>query len=152
MCFIPNYRYHNIVKGDIKDLLQNLNAFCFNCQQVACLYTFSKYRFSSKIVFKSGQLFDILQRAVHFNHQSTRVDRMPSFAEKRLLKKKFKKQLSSSFQKTKSTQNNGSVFTDRIDHVQKTKFELEPIKIVYCFLNGNGINTNISTSFEKMPL
>ena len=91
MCFLTNCRYHNILKGNIKELLQKLDAFCFNYQHVDCLYTLFKYRFSGKIVFKSGHLFDKVQRAVQFNQQNTGVDRMPSIAKKRLLRKKYKK-------------------------------------------------------------
>ena len=114
MCFLPNCRYHFILIGNIKELLQNLDAFCFNYQHVDCLYTLFKYRFSGKIVIKSGQLFDNLQKAVHFNQQNRGVERMPSIAKKRLLRKKYKKHLLSCFQKTKSTQTSGSVFADRI--------------------------------------
>ena len=92
-----------------------------------CLYTLFKYRFNGKIVIKSGQLFDYLQGAVLFNQQNRGVERMPSIAKKRFLRKKYKKHLLSSFQKTKSTQTSGSVFADRIEQVKKTKFELELI-------------------------
>ena len=37
MCFLPNYRYHIMLKGNIKELLQNLDAFCFIYQHVDCL-------------------------------------------------------------------------------------------------------------------
>ena len=30
MCFLPNCRYHIILIGNIKELLQKLDAFCFN--------------------------------------------------------------------------------------------------------------------------
>ena len=63
---------------------------------------------------------------------------MPSIAKKRLLRKKYKKHLFSSFQKTKSTQTSGSVFEERIEKVKKTKSEFELIKIVDCFLDGHG--------------
>ena len=138
ICFLPNCRYHIILIGNNKELLQKLDAFCFNYQHVDCLYTLFKYRISGKVVLKSGQLFDSLQRAVHFNQQNRVVERMPSIAKKRLSRKKYKKQLLSSFQKTKSTQTSGSVFADRIEQVEKTKFDLELIKNVYCFLEGNG--------------
>ena len=82
MCFLPNCRYHIILIGNIKELLQKRNAFCFNYQHVDCLYTLFKYRFSDKIVLKSGQLFDSLQRAVHLNQQNRGVDRMPRIAKK----------------------------------------------------------------------
>ena len=59
MCFLPNCRYHIILKGNIKDLLQKLDAFCFNYHHVDCLYTLFKYRFSGKIVVKSGKLLII---------------------------------------------------------------------------------------------
>ena len=103
MCFLPNCRYHIILIRNIKELLQKFDAFCFNYQHVDCLNTFFKYRFSDKIVLKSGKFFDNLQRAVHFNQQIRGVDRMASIAKKRLLRKKFKKHLLSSFQKTKKS-------------------------------------------------
>ena len=152
MCFLPNCRYDIILIGNIKELLQKLDAFCFNYQHVDCLYTLFKYRFSGKIVLKSGQLFDNLQRAVHFNQLNRGVERMPSMAKKRLLRKKYKKHLLSSLQKTKSTQTSGSVFADRIEQVKKTKFELELIKIVDCFLDGHGNYTSNLVSFKIKSL
>ena len=152
MCFLPNCRYHIILIGNIKELQQKLDTFCFNYQHVDCLYTLFKYRFSGKIVLKSGQLFDILQRALHFNQQNRGVDRMPSIAKKRLLRKKFKKHLLSSFQKTKPTQTSGSVFADRIEQVKETNSELELIKIVGCFLDGHCNYTSNLVSFKTKSL
>ena len=152
MCFLPNCRYHIILIVNIKELLQKLDAFCFNYQHVDCLYTLFKYRFRDKIVIKSGQIFDNLQRAVLFNQENRGVDRMPSNAKKRLLRKKYKKLLLSSFQKTKSTQTSGSVFADRIEQVKKTKFELELIKILDCFLDGHGNYTSNLVSFKIKSL
>ena len=149
MCFLPNCRYHINLLGNIKELLQKLDAFCSNYQHLDCLYTLFKYHFSDKIVLKSEQVFDSLKRAVHFNQQNTGVNRMPSIAKKRLLRKKFKKYLLSSFQKTKSTQTSISVFADRIEQVKKTKFEIELIKIVDCFLDGQGNYTSNLVSFKK---
>ena len=63
---------------------------------------------------------------------------MPSIASKRLLRKKFRKHLFSSFQKTKTTQTSGSVFAEKIEQVKKTKFELGLMKIEDCFLDGHG--------------
>ena len=152
LCFLPNCRYHIILIGNIEDLLQKLDAFCFNYHYVNCLYTLFKYRFNGKIVIKSGQLFDSLQRAVHFNQQNRGVERMSSIAKKRLLRKKYKKHLLSSMQKTKSTQTSGSVFAERIEQVKKTKFEMELIKIVDCFLDGHGNYTNNLVSFKIKSL
>ena len=87
MCFLPNCRYQNVPKRDKKELLLTLDALSFNYQHVDCLYTLFKYRFSGKIVVKSGQFFDNVQRAFHFNQQNRRVDRMPRIAEKKLLRK-----------------------------------------------------------------
>ena len=42
MCFLPNCRYHFILIGNIKELLQKVDAFCFNYQHVDCLYTVFK--------------------------------------------------------------------------------------------------------------
>ena len=79
-------------------------------------------------------MFDNVQQAVDFNHGNKGVDRLPSIAKKRLLRKKFKKHLFSPFQKIKATQTGDSVFAERIEKVKKTKFELDLIKIVDCFL------------------
>ena len=152
MCFLPNCRYHIILIGNIKELLQKLDAFCFNYQHVDCLYTLFKYRFKGKIVIKSGPLFDYLQRAVHFNQQNRGVERLPSIARKKLLRKKYKKHLLSSLQKTKPTETTGSVFADRIEQVKTTKFELELIKIVNCFLDGHGNYTSNLVSFKIKSL
>ena len=103
MCFLPYCRYHNILIGNIKELPQKMDAFCFNYQHVDCLNTLFKYRSRGKVVVKSGQLFVNLQRVVLFNQPNRRVDRMLSIAKKRFLRKKSKKLLLSSFQKTKST-------------------------------------------------
>ena len=89
MRFLPNSSYHKIWIGNIKNLLQKLNAFCFNYQHVDCLYALFRNRFSAQIVIKSGQLFDNLHTAVNFNLQNRGVDRMPSIAKERLLRKKY---------------------------------------------------------------
>ena len=84
-------QYHIILVGDIKELLQKLDAFCFNYQHVDCLYTLFKYRVSGEMVVKSGRLFDNDQEAVHCNQQNRGLERMPIIAKKRLLSKKYKK-------------------------------------------------------------
>ena len=92
VCFLLNCRYHIILIGNIKELLQKLDAFCFNYQHVDCLYTLFKYRFNGKIVIKSGQLFDYLQRVVQFNQQNRGVERMPTeHREKETLEEKVQK-------------------------------------------------------------
>ena len=137
-CFLPACKYHIVLLGNVQELLKKLDTFYFTYQHVDCLYTLFKYRFSGKVNAKSGQVFDNVQRAVDFNHKNKGVDRMPSIAKKRLLRKKYKKHLFSSFQKTKTTQTSGSVFAERIEKVKKTKFEFELIKIIDCFLAGHG--------------
>ena len=77
---------------------------------------------------------------------------MPSIAKKRLLRKKYKKHLLSSFQKAKSTQTSGSVFADRIEQVKKTKFELQLIKNADCFLDSHGNYTINLVSFKIKSL
>ena len=101
---------------------------------------------------KSGQVFDNVQRAVDFNHRNKGMDRMPSIAKNRLLRKKYKKLLFSSFQKTKTTQTSGSVFAGRIEKVKKTNFEFELIKILDCFLDGHGIFVGNLVSFKIKSL
>ena len=97
-------------------------------------------------------MFDNVQRAVEFNQRNKGVDRMPCFAKKKLLRKKYKRVLFSSFQKTKTTQTSGSVFAERIEKVKKTKFELDLIKIVDCFLDGHGNYDSNLVSFKTKSL
>ena len=150
-CFLPACKYHILLIGNVEELLKKLDTFCFTYQHVDCLSLF-KYRFSGKVIANSGQVFDNVQRAVDFNQRNKGVDRMPSIAKKRLLRKRYKKHLFSSFQKTKSTQTSGSVFAERIEKVKKTKFELELIKIVDCFLDGHGIFDSNLVSFKTKSL
>ena len=84
-CSLPSCKYHIILHGNIEELLKKLDTFCFTYQHVDCLYTLFKYRFFGKVIAKSGQVFDNVQRAVDFNHRNKRVDRMPSIAKKKLL-------------------------------------------------------------------
>ena len=147
MFFTP-CKYHIVVLGNVEELLKKLDTFCFAYQHVDCLFTLFMYRFSGKVFAKSGQGFDNLQRAVDINQRNKGMDRMPSIAKKRLLRKKYKKHLFSFFQKTKTTQTSGSVFADRIEQVKKTKFELELIKIVHCFLDGHGNYDSILVTFK----
>ena len=109
-CFLPACKNHIVLLGKVQDLLKKLDTFCFTYQHVDCLYTLFKYRFSGKVIAKSGQVLDNVQRTVDFNHRNKGVDRMRNIVKKRLLRKKYKKRLFTTFQKTKSTQTTGSVF------------------------------------------
>ena len=137
-CFLPTCKYHIVLLGNVQVLLKKLDTFCFTYQNVDCLYTLFKYRFIGKVFAESGQVFENVQRTVDFNHRNKGVDRMPSIAKKRLLRKKYEKHLFSSLQKTKTMQTSASVFAERIEKVKKTKFELELLKSVDCFLDSHG--------------
>ena len=114
-CFLPACKYHFVLLGNIQEQLNKLEIFCFTYQNVDCLYTLFKYRFSEKVIAKTGQVFDNVQRPVEFNHRNKGVHRMPSIAKKRLLRKKYKKHLFSSFQKTKIRQTRVSVLAEKIE-------------------------------------
>ena len=43
----------------------------------------------------------------------------------------------SALQKNKSMHTSGSTFAEKIEKAKKTKFELEVLKIVDCFLDGH---------------
>ena len=151
-CFLPACKYHIILLGYVEELLKKLDTFCFTYQHVDCLHTLFQYRFSGKVIAKSGQVFDNVQRAVDFNHRNKGLDRIPSIGKKRLLRKKFKKHLFNSFQKLKTTQTSGSVFAEGIQKVKTTKIELELIKFVDCFLDGIGNYDSILVSFRIKSL
>ena len=53
------------------------------------------------------------------------------------------------FQKTELTQTIESVFADRIQQVEKTKFNFELFKFIDCFLDGGG-NYTTSLVFLKI--
>ena len=48
------------------------------------------FRFLGKVVVKSGNMFDFVQTAVHFNRKVRGGNRMPSIAKKTLLGKNTK--------------------------------------------------------------
>ena len=82
-CFLPACKYHIVLVGIVQEPLKKLETFCFTYQHVDCLYTLFKYRFSGKVVAKSGQVFDNVQRAVDFNQRNKGMDRMPSITKKK---------------------------------------------------------------------
>ena len=147
-CCLPVCTNQIILLREIEELLQLLDTFCFSYQHVDCLYTLFKYRFNGKIIAKSGNGFDNVQRAISVNQRNRGVDKMSSIAKKRLLRKKFKQLFMSALEKNKSTQTSGSVFAERIENVKKTKVELELIKSVDCFLVGNGNYDSNSVSLK----
>ena len=77
---------------------------------------------------------------------------MPSIAKKRLLTKKFKQHFMSALQKNKSTQTSSSVFAERSEKARKTKFELDIMKFVDCFLDGHGYYDSNLVSFKIKSL
>ena len=102
-CFLLACKYHIVLLGNVQELLKKLDKFCFTYQHVDCLYTLFEYRISGKVKAKSRQVFDNVQQAVDFNHRNKGVDRMPTIAKKKLLRKKYKKHLFSSFQRQKQS-------------------------------------------------
>ena len=82
ICCVSSCKFHVILFGNVEELLKKSDTFCFTYQNVDCLYTLFKYRFSAKSIAKSGQVFDNVQQAVDFNHRNKGVDRMPSIAKR----------------------------------------------------------------------
>ena len=95
---------------------------------------------------------DNVQRAISFNQRNRRVDKMPSIAKKRLLRKKFKQHFMSALQKNKSPQTSRSEFAERIEKAEKTKFGLEIKKIVDSFLADHGNYDGNLVSFKIKSL
>ena len=73
---------------------------------------------------------------------------MPSIAEQRVLRKRYRKHLQSSLQNPIARQSSGSAFADGIEQVNRTKHERELIKVVACFVVGCGNLTNNFVTFE----
>ena len=89
MCSVPNCEYHNlfIAKNDINILMRKMDTFCITYQLIDCVFTLFKYRFDGKIVTKNEQVIDNSERAVRFNQRHKTVERLPSIAKNRLLRK-----------------------------------------------------------------
>ena len=150
-CFLKNCKFHLllIADKDLNDLLVKMDRVCFTYQHVDCFYTLFEFRFNGNVLEKNGEIFDSVERAVSFNKLNKGVDKMPSIAEKQLLRKKFKKHMLTSVQRSISVQTTGSVFVERVDSVRrKTKFELELMKIIDCFLDGYGGYESNFVSFK----
>ena len=103
----------------------------------------------------------LLQRAdkclITCNDQLTLITEKSEWTESRALQKKTpeekaRKIFFSSFQKTETTQTSSSVFAGRIEKVKKTKFDLDLIKIVDCFLDGHGNYDSNLVSFNIKSL
>ena len=150
-CFLPVFKYHIILLGEIEELLHKLDTFCFTHQHVDCLYILFKYRFREKINVNSGNVFDNVQRAITFNQRNRGVEKMLSIL-KRGSWEKFKQHFMSALRKNNSTQTSGSMFAEWIEKAKKTKFELELIKIVDCFFDGQGNYDSNIVSFRKKSL
>ena len=153
-CCLKNCKFHLllIADKDLNDLLVKLDRVCFTYQHVECFYNLFKFRFSGNVLEKNGKIYDCVERAVSFNKLNKGVDRMPSLAKKRLLRKMFKKHKLTSVQRSISVQTTGSVFVERVESVRrKTKFELELMKIIDCFLDGCGGYESNLESFKIKP-
>ena len=138
-CSVPNCKFHILLIGSSMDqILQRLDKYQFTYQIVDCIYTLYKYRFYSNIVSSRGEVFNQLNQAVEHNLKCSIPEKLPSFAKKRLLQKKFKRHYLSSVQKLASTQTLGSAFLERIRKIQNSKYESDLLKIVDCFIDGYG--------------
>ena len=72
-CLLPACKCHILLLGNMEELLKKLDTFCFAYQQADCLYTIFKTRFSGKVIPKSVQVFDNVQRAADFRHRNKGV-------------------------------------------------------------------------------
>ena len=149
-CFVSNCKVHIILPGNVEELIKKFDTFCFTYQHLDCLYTLLKFRFNGKILVKSRQVFDNVQRAVGLITETKEWTECRALQERGSCGKKFKKHFFSSFQKTKTTQTSRSVLAERIDKLKKTKIELERIK--NSFLDGHSNYDCILISFRIKSL
>ena len=115
MCFLPNCRYHIILIGNIKELLQKLDASATTNRWTACIH-FSSTASVAKL-FSSADNSLLICRGRFFSTSKTEVWTECPASRRRDFWEKFQKTLSS-FQKTNSTQTIRSVFADRIEQVK----------------------------------
>ena len=75
---------------DNDEFLQKFDAFCFKYQNVDCMYTLFKYRFSGKTPARRGQVFDNVQKAVYFKEKQRR-GQIAQHCKKETVEKKIEK-------------------------------------------------------------
>ena len=92
-CCLMKCQFHFplITNENKNDLIGILDRLCFTYQHVDCFYTLIKYTFIDTKFVKNGEILDFVERIVSFNRLSNGLDKTPSFADKRLLCKKFRK-------------------------------------------------------------
>ena len=131
-CFLPACKYPFILLGNVEELLKNLHTFCFTYQHVDCLYTLFKYRFSGKVIAKSGLVL------ITWNEQLTLITETREWTECWALKKRdywgksSKSIYSAPFRRQKQRRPLAQSL-QKIEEVKKTKFELDLIKIANFF-------------------
>ena len=117
MCFSPISNYHVFFCVSLRSYYRNWT----HCVSQINTWTVSIHCLS--IDFVKILLSRVFKCLIRCKEQSfltkKRVDRMHSIAKKRLLRKKYRKLLLKSFQKTKSTQTSGSVFGEKLEQVKK---------------------------------
>ena len=74
------------------------------------------------------------------------------YSEKGTFEEKLRKTIVELLPKTKSMQTSGSVFADRNEQNERTKFELKLIKFVDSFLDIHGNFTSNLVPFKKVSL
>ena len=152
-CFLPISSYRMILLGDVEEFRRKLNSLCFTHQHVDCLNRFFKYRFNGNFLVESGQVFDNVQIVACLNRKNSGMDRIRSIAweKTKRLRKRYKKRILSSFQKTELTQTSESFIAERIEQAEMTKHEQEWIKLVDSFLNSYGSYSSNIVNFEINP-
>lgn len=139
-CPLAHCKYHILLlsTSNIDHLLEQLENFKFSYQSVDCFYTLFKHQFNKNVIVKNGNVFDIVQRAVNHNSGKRSLEKTPSIAKKRLSRKKFRNHLSSMQLKCQEIEPDSLVFLDRVEKVRRTKYDIELLKILDCFINGCG--------------
>ena len=90
MCFLPNCRYHIILIGNIKDLLQKLDAVCFNYQHEDCPLHFSSTASVAKLLSRVENSM-IIAEGSSFQPPKQRSQQTAQHREKETLEEKVQK-------------------------------------------------------------
>ena len=111
ICFPPI-----LIRGDIIELLQELDALCFTYEHAECLYTLFNYQFCGKKMSTVDQLLTKCRGQFISTTKTEDWTECPASRKRDSWEEKYKKQMLSSFHKTKLTQATGSVSADRNEH------------------------------------
>ena len=93
---------------------------------------------AEKLLQRVEMCFTMCRKQSLLTKETTEWTKCWVWQKKKLLRIKFQQHFMSALQRNKSTQTSSSVFAERTEKAEKTKFEFKLMKISEYFLDGHG--------------